>query len=62
MEECNFSVSNWLENSGLEEDLQKKIIILHWEAPKKMQEVYNMHISEDECMIKAKIVIVVGEK
>ena len=58
----NFSIRNWVENSGLEESVQREIINLHRKAPYKIQKVYNMRISEDDCIIRSKNVIVVGEK
>ena len=58
----NFSIRNWVENSGLKESIQKEIINLHREAPEKIKEVYNMRIGEDDCIIRSKNVIIVGEK
>jgi len=58
----NFSIRNWVENSGLKESVQKEIINLHREAPEKIQEVYNMRTSEADCIIRSRSVIVVGEK
>ena len=58
----NFSISNWVECSGLNESVQKEIVNLHRHAPNKIQEAYNMRISEDDCIIRSKNVIVVGQK
>lgn len=58
----NFSIKNWLTNSGLDKNLQKKIFKLHVEASPKIKELYNMRITKSDCFVDTKNVIIVGEK
>ena len=57
-----FSVKNWLINSGLDPEIQKKIMGIHKDAPDKIKDVYNMKITDDDCFIDTKNIIMVGEK
>lgn len=58
----NFSIKNWLENSGLEPAKQKTIMDMHRNANAKIKEVYRMKLTDDDCLITTKNVIVTGEK
>lgn len=58
----NFSIGNWLKNSGLEKSLQKEIMQMHIKADPKIKEVYNMRIKGGDCIVRTKNVILVGEK
>ena len=58
----DFSVRNWVENSGLDLGNQNKIIDMHLYASKKIKDVYDMKIIDGDCFIKTKNVITVGEK
>lgn len=58
----DFSIANWLENSGLDREIQEKIVKIHVESPDYVKEAYNMRITPDDCIIRAKNVIVTGEK
>ena len=42
----NFSVKNWLENSGLDTDKQKEIFDMHVNADAKIKNAYNMKITK----------------
>ncbi len=58
----DFSVSNWLRNSGLAEATRQAILDLHRNAPRKIQEVYHMRQNDGDCVIRSKNVILIGEK
>jgi len=58
----NFSISNWLENSGLDENTQAMILRMHWEADKKIKDAYNMRITGEDCFIRTKNVIIVAKR
>ena len=58
----NFSVSNWLLNSGLNKEIQSKILDMHIQAPNNIKAAYNMRITSDDCLIRSKNVIITGEK
>jgi ubiquinone/menaquinone biosynthesis C-methylase UbiE len=58
----NFSIINWLENSGLDKRVQEKLVKIHVESPDNVKEAYKMRITSDDCIIRAKNVIVTGEK
>lgn len=58
----DFSIKNWIENSGLEKENQDIILDLHINAPQKIKEVYNMRITKDDCIVRTKNVIVTGQK
>lgn len=58
----NFSVRDWLENSGLPQDKQNKIFEMHVNGSEIFKKAYNMKISKDDCLIDVKNLILVGEK
>jgi len=58
----NFSIKNWLSNSGLDSKKQKKILKLHIEAGQHIKDVYNMKITKNDCFVDTKNVIVIGQK
>jgi ubiquinone/menaquinone biosynthesis C-methylase UbiE len=58
----DFSVKNWLENSGLEKDKQDKIMDMHVNASKNVKEVYQMRFTDDDCLIRIRNIITVGNK
>lgn len=58
----NFSVNNWLENSGLTKKKQDKIFDLHIKASDIFKKAYNMRIIKNDCFIDIKNLILVGEK
>lgn len=57
-----FSIKNWVENSGLSKIVQGEIIRMHKNANKKIKDVYQMEIFDDDCLITTKNIIIVGEK
>jgi ubiquinone/menaquinone biosynthesis C-methylase UbiE len=57
-----FSIRNWLVNSGLDEENQNKIIDIHLNASARIKKLYNMIITNTDCLIDTKNVIVTGEK
>ena len=58
----DFSVKNWLENSGISEGKQTLIYQLHVNADDKIKELYNMRIKDDDCIIRTVNVILSGKK
>jgi len=58
----NFSVNNWLENSGLPKNKQDRIFELHINGSDTFKKAYNMKITEDDCFIDIKNLILVGKK
>lgn len=58
----NFSINNWLENSGLPQDKIDKIIKIHIDAPQEVKDAYDMRIDGSNILINSKYTIVVGEK
>jgi ubiquinone/menaquinone biosynthesis C-methylase UbiE len=58
----DFSVSNWVKNSGLDRARQEEIIEFHRQASGKIKQLYNMRVTPDDCIIRTKNVIVVGQK
>lgn len=58
----NFSIGNWLSNSGLPESICKKIFDMHKNAPKMIKEAFNMRISDDDILIKSTNIIIKGHK
>lgn len=58
----NFSVKNWLENSGLPKASQNKIFEMHVTGKEQFRTAYNMKIINGDCLIDVKNLIIVGEK
>ncbi|MFA7709773.1 MAG: class I SAM-dependent methyltransferase [Candidatus Neomarinimicrobiota bacterium] len=58
----NFSIVNWVKNSGLQKRVQSEILDIHINAPKKIKEAYKMRITGNDCLITSKNVIVIGKK
>ncbi len=58
----NFSIANWVENSGLSEETCKEIMNVHVSAPERIKKLYNMRITDDDCLVRTQNVIVVGDK
>jgi len=58
----NFSIGNWLKNSGLKKSLQDEIMHMHTQADPKIKEVYHMRIKDGDCVVRTKNIIWVGEK
>lgn len=58
----NFSIRNWLNNSGLAEGKQRKIMQLHVKADKKIKDAYQMKIRKDDCIVRTKNAIIIGTK
>ena len=56
------SVSNWLEKSGLPQEIQDKIFEMHICAPDYFKKAYKMKIVRGDCLIDIKYTILVGEK
>ncbi len=56
------SVSNWLEKSGLPEEIQDRIFEMHITAGDHFKKAYNMRIIRGDCLIDMKNAIVVGER
>ncbi len=58
----NFSVANWLDNCGLDQQTHDEIMKLHREAPRSIKDVYQMRITDDDCVIRTRHAIIVAEK
>ena len=58
----DFSIGNWIGNSGLDQGIQNEMMEIHRNAPQKIKDVYDMRITDDDCIIRSKSVIVVGDK
>ena len=58
----NFSIKNWLINSGLEQKRQDMIMKVHLSTDKRIQNVYNMQYVNGDCLVDTKNIILVGEK
>lgn len=58
----NFSIKNWLINSGLEQKQQDKILKIHLSADKIIQDAYNMQYVNEDCLVNTKNIILVGKK
>jgi predicted SAM-dependent methyltransferase len=57
-----FSIHNWLENSGLGQQRITKIMNLHLGAPQNIKDIYNMQITNNDCLVDTTNVIISGEK
>jgi len=58
----NFSIGNWLKNSGLSVAKQDRIMELHLNAPAVVKKAYAMDIKEGECFVTTKNIIITGCK
>jgi ubiquinone/menaquinone biosynthesis C-methylase UbiE len=58
----NFSVRNWLVNSGLPQEKQELIVAMHRDAPPEVKRAYRMRLVEDDCLLTTKNAILVGIK
>ena len=58
----NFSVKNWLENSGLPLEKQDRIFEMHVTGSGIFKKAYNMKIVNGDCLIDVKNIILVGTK
>jgi ubiquinone/menaquinone biosynthesis C-methylase UbiE len=58
----NFSIRNWLDNSGLPNAQHAAIMAMHRNASPKIKRLYRMRFEGDDCLIRTRNVIVVGVK
>ncbi len=58
----NFSVRDWLNNSGLSETKQNRIYKMHINGSEIFRKAYNMNNVNGDCLIDTKNLILVGEK
>ncbi|MBU4444114.1 hypothetical protein KJ656_03395, partial [bacterium] len=58
----NFSVRDWLTNSGLAQNNQNKIFEMHVTGSDIFKKAYNMKIVNGDYLIDVKNLILVGEK
>lgn len=58
----NFSINNWLDNSGIPQENIDIIIDMHINADKKIKDAYNMRINDDEILIESYHTIITGKK
>lgn len=57
----NFSVRNWLDNSGLDKGIQGKIFDLHIKAPQSVKASYNMSEKNEDCLIDVLFLTTLGQ-
>jgi len=57
-----FSINNWLKNSGQSKALQNKIYKLHLNAPQYVKDAYNMRMVDDEIFIDSRVLFIKGQK
>ena len=57
-----FSVENWLKNCGLSSNKQKKIFEMHVDGSDQFKKAYNLKMSNGDCHIDTKSLIVIGKK
>jgi len=57
-----FSINDWLENSGQDKKIQKKIYELHLNAPKEVKSFYNMRINNGNIIIDSRTLLIKGTK
>lgn len=58
----NFSIKNWLKNSGLSKGRQCRIMQIHTSADKTIKDAYQMKIKGDDCLVRTKNLIITAEK
>ncbi len=58
----NFSINNWLDNSGLKASLRDKIMDLHLKMDDQLKQAYKMKVVKGEILVDTKNAIVIGEK
>jgi cyclopropane fatty-acyl-phospholipid synthase-like methyltransferase len=58
----NFSINDWLENSGQDTVTQTLVYNLHLNAPKEIKEFYNMRIRKNKIFINSHTLIIKGTK
>jgi len=58
----NFSVKNWLRNSGLSVDKQKQIFAMHINGSDLFKKAYNLKTADGDCFIDTRSLIIVGVK
>ena len=56
------SIKNWLESSGIPQENQDKIYQMHLELDPQGKKDYNMEITDKDCLIDMKFVILTGTK
>ena len=56
------SIKNWLESSGIPQENQDKIFQMHLDLDEKGKQDYKMTITETDCLIDMKFIILVGYK
>jgi len=56
------SMSNWLNNSGLPDEVCQKIVRLHLEAGSNFKRLYNMKVTSDDILFDWKFIFISGLK
>jgi ubiquinone/menaquinone biosynthesis C-methylase UbiE len=56
------SIRNWLENSGLPQDVQDRIFQMHLDLHEQGKRDYNMVITDTDCLIDMKFVVLTAQK
>ncbi len=58
----DFSIANWLENSGMATEQKEEIMGVHRRMPLEVQRAYQALFTKDDVLIQSHFAIVVGEK
>ncbi len=58
----NFSIRNWLINSGLDKNAQDKIFNIHLDANEKVKKLYHMRFKGNDCIVTTKNLILIASK
>jgi SAM-dependent methyltransferase len=58
----DFSINNWLNSSGQDKDMLKKVYDLHYNAPEEIKKYYNMRIVDKEITIDSPVFMIKGQK
>lgn len=58
----NFSINNWIENSGLPQKKIQEILEIHKNAPNIVKQAYDMKIKDSQINVNSKYIVVVAEK
>ena len=58
----DFSINNWLDNSGIPQENIDIIKELHYNSNSKIKNVYNMKFNNQNCTLDSKNIIITGKK
>ncbi len=58
----NFSVANWIENSGMTPEQKERVMEVHRAMPEEAKESYRAIFTDKDILIQSKFAIVTGVK